>query len=97
MWGITEAELHEREHSVKRQRELADKVKKREELLERLEKNRQHRDASMNTDPKSHRQKHNNHKTKKHDRNGNNVVSSNDLSPTAGEDDIKVDITEADP
>lgn len=55
MWGITEAELHEREYSAARQKELTKKVKKREELLERLEKNRQHRDASMKGDGSSSR------------------------------------------
>mmetsp|Transcript_18550 Transcript_18550/g.46280 ORF Transcript_18550/g.46280 Transcript_18550/m.46280 type:complete len:524 (+) Transcript_18550:443-2014(+) len=47
MWGITEAELHERDFSRKRQKELSHKVSQRQTLIGNLEKSQQMREEAM--------------------------------------------------
>lgn len=42
MWGITEAELHERAYSLKREKILADKVRKRDGLLKKLQSSQEY-------------------------------------------------------
>ena len=48
MWGVTEAEFHERKHVAQRQKDLGDAFRQRFALLENLEASRELRDASVN-------------------------------------------------